>query len=732
MSSDHTQQQSSEDQNRARELSRRQTRPPTTVPGYELTRFLGSGAYGEVWIGIDCTTGRNVAVKFFRHRQEMDWSLLSREVEKLVFLSADRYVVQLLGVGWDADPAYYVMEFMEHGSLEEKLRREGTLSIEEAVDLFRETAIGLNHAHAKGVLHCDLKPANILLDQDQRPRLADFGQSRLSHEQQPSLGTLFYMAPEQADLTAVADAQWDVYALGAILYCMLVGEPPFQSKELIADIEESASLLERLRCYRESVAASSRPGGHLRVPGIDSALVAVVDRCLALDPKVRYANVQEVLDALRVREQARLRRPLLLLGILGPLLLLAVMSIFGWRGYMRALRDSDSAVTNKVVQSNSFAAKFVAANVASEIERYFRIVETCAAGPQLRQKLAEMLEQLDPMLTQLGDPLVDAGQKEAAREQFLQHAARTPLQQSVEDLLNDGNWPRFASWFICDRRGTQIAAVFDRETAPTIGRNFAYRSYFHGLPHDLDDPGVTQPAPTDKTHLSAPLQSTATRTLKMAVSTPIYSPTDPTYCLGVLAFTVEVGNFLTFAESKSQFAVLVEGRDNEFRGAILHHPLFTRVFSEKGSLPERYSRYRVDLRNPLSQEQWYTDPLGQDPDGQQFRQKWIAAKAEVELRAGHQGNGGRVPTGLIVLVQEAKDAATAPVRQLGNRLVFEGLFALAGVLLVVFLLWYFVLRVLGEPGVRFALQRSRATHSGSGEPTPMHSRPTLPSPHPRK
>ena len=93
--------------------------------------------------------------------------------------------------------------------------------------MFREIAVGLMHAHGKGIIHCDLKPANVLLDQDGHPRLADFGQSRLSHEQGAALGTLFYMAPEQADLRAVPNAQWDVYALGAIFYHMLTGSTHF-------------------------------------------------------------------------------------------------------------------------------------------------------------------------------------------------------------------------------------------------------------------------------------------------------------------------------------------------------------------------------------------------------------------------------------------------------------------------------------------------------------------------
>ena len=91
---EHTEQQSTDEQRRAQALSLKRLRPPTHVPGYEPRRFLGAGAYGEVWVAVDCNTGRQVAIKFYEHRGGLDWSLLSREVEKLAFLSADRYVVQ--------------------------------------------------------------------------------------------------------------------------------------------------------------------------------------------------------------------------------------------------------------------------------------------------------------------------------------------------------------------------------------------------------------------------------------------------------------------------------------------------------------------------------------------------------------------------------------------------------------------------------------------------------------
>jgi serine/threonine protein kinase len=150
MTTDYTEQQTPTDQQRSKDLSLARTRPPTEEPGFLSQTFIGAGAYGEVWAGVDRNTGRKVAIKFYAHRRGVDWSLLNREVEKLVFLSADRYVVQLLQVGWDADPPYYVMEYVENGSLDDLLKKDGTFNVPDAALMFREIAVGLAHAHGKG------------------------------------------------------------------------------------------------------------------------------------------------------------------------------------------------------------------------------------------------------------------------------------------------------------------------------------------------------------------------------------------------------------------------------------------------------------------------------------------------------------------------------------------------------------------------------------------------------
>ena len=163
------------------------SRRPPTIPGYVLHTMMGRGGHGEVWLGENRTTKRQVAVKFLDSRDALDWSLLDGETEKLAFLAADRRVVQLLDVGRDADPPYFVMEYVRGGSLAQHLETAGRPSLERIVTVFEEIALGLQQVHAKGILHCDLKPSNILLDEELRPRLADFGQSRLFDERAPSL-----------------------------------------------------------------------------------------------------------------------------------------------------------------------------------------------------------------------------------------------------------------------------------------------------------------------------------------------------------------------------------------------------------------------------------------------------------------------------------------------------------------------------------------------------------------
>ena len=744
MSSDYTQQQSPADEQRSKDLSLARTRPPTEVPGYVAQRFLGAGAYGEVWAGVDKNTGRRVAIKFYAHRRGVDWSLLSREVEKLVFLSADRYVVQLLEVGWEAEPPFYVMEFVENGSLEDLLRAHGTFSVPEAVEMFREIAIGLNHAHGRGVLHCDLKPANILLDQDHRPRLADFGQSRLSHEQKPALGTLFYMAPEQADLDAVPDVRWDVYALGAILYCLLVGTPPYRDEETVRRIETSADLSDRLARYRQEIRSAPPPDEHRRVPGMDRHLAELIDRCLSSDPERRFANVQEVLDALADREKARSLRRMTILGLVGPLAVLLVAALFSWQFFASAMRQTEDENKAWAGELNKFAAQLAAEKVTGEIGRYFRIIQEETSQPELAELLPPAAA--SPLLTPLGNTKLTAEQREQAQAAYLADEPARKLTDYLKRRLNvyldaeerDRRAPKFDSMFVTDRTGTQLAAFFADDTPKGIGLNFAHRSYFHGGSADLDREGL-QPGsvqPISRPTLSAVFKSTSTGRWKVAVSAPLYQNSGQEKSFqGVLVLTINLGDFELFRDGGIQresrtkgsenIAVLVDGRPGH-TGTILQHPLFDEIRQRGGRLPPEFvePKYLVDKQVlGSSTGQLYTDPLAQHPLGMPFRGQWIAAAASVAAPLGVTSDEGKpADTGLVVLVQSSYDSVVDPVRQLARRFLWNFALMLAVVMLAGVGVWLYTWRYFREPAA--ALRPPAA----DDDATPLHGAATLPAP----
>jgi eukaryotic-like serine/threonine-protein kinase len=688
MSIDPTEVQGGVERRRARDMSLKRGLPPTQVPGYEPERFLGIGAYGEVWVARERNTGRQVAIKFYAHRGGLDWSLLSREVEKLAFLFADRYVVQLLGVGWDADPPYYIMEYLEKGSLADRIAQ-GPVPVDEAVSLFRDVATGLIHAHGKGVLHCDLKPANVLLDQDGKPRLADFGQSRLSNEQAPSLGTMFYMAPEQADLDAMPDARWDVYALGALLYCMLTGGPPHRTGKTVTDFERTPELTDRLLRYRQMIEQSPTPSGHRKMHGVDHLLTAIVDRCLAPDPEKRFANVQEVLDALDDRTSRLARRPMMVLGAVGPALLLAVVTWFAWQGFTAALQQSNEALTERALETNSFAAQYVARTAANEMERRYQSVELVAESDRFRDRLAEVLAKpgFRDLLARLSDPNRNDADQERLRTEIVEQPDRQALQKdfvaSIPPALRPSAKNSVASWFFCDAQGVSMVRIPE---GSTVGMNFGWRSFFYGGSHDM--PETWRPTPgahLDTTMISNVFYSKATSRWTVAISTPVFDDSPEKKFLGVVAMTVEVGRFIQFPGNDNQFAVLVDNREGKYKGAVLQHPLFDKLLlaSADKKLPERCQSYRVntdDLPNTDGRQRHYCDPLAVDPEGGDYDRQWLAAMGPVIVRDKD--------TGWIVIVQEAYETAIgATLSKLTSGLLQSGAIAVALITLVMAALW---------------------------------------------
>lgn len=274
------------------------------VAGYRLAQPLGRGAYAQVWKALQERTGRWVALKVFHEQGGFNWILLQREMERLLTLDKHPHVVSLLDADLSADPAYYAMDLLEGGSLEPYADEKARAPVETVTRWLEQAAEALAFVHAKGVIHCDLKPANFLLDSRGQVRVADFGQSRVVSESSSSLGTLFYMAPEQAVSGSSPDVRWDIYSLGATACALLTGRPP--NWELGPALGKAKDLKEKLSSYRLGVKAPEA----LPLPGVDEDLAAIVRRCLSPGPDQRYASMSDVLEDLRARRQSRPVSPL--------------------------------------------------------------------------------------------------------------------------------------------------------------------------------------------------------------------------------------------------------------------------------------------------------------------------------------------------------------------------------------------------------------------------------------
>ncbi len=729
MSLERTQQQSTHELKKARDLSLEPTRPPAQVPGYKMQQFLGSGAYGEVWAAIDQKTGRRVAIKFYTRRSSTDVELLAREVEKLVVLAADRYVVQLLDVGWDANPPFYVMDYIEHGSLEDRLNQQQGMPASDAVELFTEIASGMMHLHGKGILHCDLKPGNVLLDQDGKPRVADFGQSRLSTEETAALGTLFFMAPEQADLKAVPDAKWDVYGLGALLYCMLTGKPPYYCPELAKRIEAQLDIADRLAAYRTGLQTAAKPIEHRSVAGVDRALADIVDRCIESDPKKRFSNIQSVLLALRQRELAKARKPLMVLGLLGPLVLVGVMSLFGWWAFRQAVNRSELEITKKAIESNEFAAKLAARSAAEQIDEYFRVVGQLSRDPKFKQDFETVIrdQELEKIRAAIADPAnnsKDFVEPDPAvaewRAKFKRNKLPIKLQSYLDDRLNNvgGDFPVAASWFVNDRFGNQIASAFEEDNK-TLGNNYAYRSYFSGTDRDLKQMGpdgeteiylveedvhrrkiITEP------YLSAVFISEQSNTWKVAFSAPIRIDDQVE---GVVAVTVDLGNFVEFDTLPTHYAMMVDVRLGANQGIVLEHPLFQALLRDTGRIPHELTSRRLDLTS-LFKTDHVVEPMDisvGDDSGHENALS-LVVKADVRVEADSGGRAAvadenstdqavvRKETGLVVLAVEDYASIIAPAKDLSRQLGQLAALAALFLFVVTIGMWLFVNRMLRE------------------------------------
>ncbi|MEZ6042021.1 MAG: protein kinase [Planctomycetaceae bacterium] len=727
-----TQVQNEDDHERSRRLSLQGNRPPAEIEGYTVVRRLGTGAYGTVWLAREDRTGRMVAIKYYPHRRGLNWSMLHREVEKLAAVYTSRNIVRLLDVGWTAEPPYFVMEFVENGSLGSYLAA-GPLSVDEAVRITREVCSALIDAHGAGVLHCDLKPDNVLLDGQLHARICDFGQARMSHEQSPALGTLYYMAPEQADMQALPDSRWDVYAVGAMMYHMITGQPPFRSDVMQKQLEAAESLSDRLEIYRSAIQTSPVPSLHRSVRGVDSRLADIIDECLAVEPQKRLPNAQAVRDLLDARDRHRSRRPLLLLGVVGPVLLMAAMVPIFVTALENNLAMTEEGLTQRALESDALSARLQAAALEDELLDRLEELELVLADEEVGSALEDVLNRpTDDVIAEMKASHILPLEDRPRWIQLLDMA-----QQRCTEANTRRNRSPDTSWFLTDRDGIQL---WRQKYESTVGECFNWRDYFHGRNEEFDPEQVPQDIqPIQDRHVSLAFRSNATDRYMVALSVPVRDSEGEV--IGVFARTAHLGELQarlgqrmqgSDADSVRRIIALADSRDWQ----LLDHPWLTESLLElpDQTIDEIFHQLRLDtgtirqIESAMAQHNGqpedirlpvYTDPVGRlsgmpaisdpadtsdalpDPQNasgnsvkpaepwngtDEYQRPWIAAMSPIT----------NMQSPWMVIVQEERATALQPIDDMARRATRHAWMAVLAALTLMAIIWSVVWRAFNR------------------------------------
>ena len=277
---------------------------PALADRYRIDRKLGQGGMATVYLAADLRHDRPVAIKVLRPE-------LAAVVGAERFLSEIRttanlqhpHILPLFDSGEADGFLYYVMPYMAGETLRDRLDREKQLPVDEAIAIARKIGSALDYAHRNGVIHRDIKPANILLE-DGEPQVADFGIAlavqnagggRLT-ETGLSLGTPYYMSPEQATGDGDPDARSDLYSLGCVAFEMLAGEPPFtgpSAQSVLARVlTEDAPMVTRIRKTVPANAASAVARATQRLPADRFATIGEFTAALA-DPGYRWGDLAD-------------------------------------------------------------------------------------------------------------------------------------------------------------------------------------------------------------------------------------------------------------------------------------------------------------------------------------------------------------------------------------------------------------------------------------------------------
>ena len=501
---------------------------PERMGDYLLGAKLGGGGQGLVFRARHCLGDLTVALKMVAARDDAE--SLQDEIRAIASLRHE-HIVRILTFGRDQGLWYYTMEEMEGGSLQDRLA-ELQSDPRKAVALLQQVASGVHHAHTRGILHLDLKPANVLLDCEGRPLVSDFGlakrlyaldpvedvtkgvvvpgeaglgdvQDRLALTNSQVRGTGPYMSPEMASGAPVITTAADIYGLGAIFYTMLTGQPPFRGQTLDETI--------RRVLWDQPVPPRARNRK------VDHELQAVCLKCLHKDPLKRYGSADALASDLKRwlnREPTLAAKPTV------------GRQIRFWfrRHPFRVAASCVAAVVLWVA---------VAAGMFGEVQA------------ENRREAGRIAREVELQLRMIGRAVDIQSRQPDLRDRLKAFPNRSPEQRLILDEYLTRAQQDYNEWFgiaggnplinvvILNRSGILLADTLAGSDA--VGLDFTRRDYFRLLM----DPA--HPRPRDAVVVSRAFHSVKDFRYKISVSTRIWDGDD---CLGVLVANIPIGRTL--------------------------------------------------------------------------------------------------------------------------------------------------------------------------------------------
>lgn len=253
---------------------------------YEIIRSIGEGGMANVYLGHDIILDRNVAIKVLRGDLSNDEKFVRRFQREALSASslAHSNIVEMYDVGEDDGTYYIVMEYVEGKTLKQLLKKRGSLTLSEAIDIMSQLTDGMAHAHDSYIIHRDLKPQNIMIKDDGQIKITDFGIAMALNATQLTqtnsvMGSVHYLPPEQASGKGCT-IKSDIYSMGIIFYELLSGSLPFRGDNAV----EIA-----LKHMREPL-----PNLKDDNPSIPQSIVNIIKRATAKNPKNRYETAREM------------------------------------------------------------------------------------------------------------------------------------------------------------------------------------------------------------------------------------------------------------------------------------------------------------------------------------------------------------------------------------------------------------------------------------------------------